>query len=143
MLKKRQLEDSTVWQLLTCSRSHSWTLAEAALRPLAGPISGYGVEKAGVITSDQPTRTPSFPCCLSWPLRKTVIFKGDDVLFAFYFLAKITLFFFFWPHRVGMWNLVSQPGIEPAPLQWKCRVLITGCPGKPHIVLRYRSLAFM
>ena len=64
--------------------------------------------------SDQPTGTPSCPPCLSWPLRKTVIFKGDDVLLAFYFLAKITLFLFFsWPHRVGMWDLVSQPGIEP------------------------------
>ena len=41
VLKKRQLEDSMVWQLLTCSRSHSWTLVEAASRLLAGPISGY------------------------------------------------------------------------------------------------------
>ena len=27
--------------------------------------------------------------------------------------------------------LVPQPGIEPVPLQWKHRVLITGLPGSP------------
>ena len=34
----------------------------------------------------------------------------------------------FWPP--GMWDLSPQSGIEPAPMHWKCRVLIAGPPGK-------------
>ena len=30
----------------------------------------------------------------------------------------------------GMWDLSSQPRIEPVPLQWECRVLTTGPSGK-------------
>ena len=39
-------------------------------------------------------------------------------------------FFFFWLHCTACGILVSGPGIEPAPLHWQCRVLITGPPGK-------------
>ena len=39
-------------------------------------------------------------------------------------------FFFLLRHMAcGIWDLSSQPGIEPGPQQWKCRVLTTGPPG--------------
>ena len=38
--------------------------------------------------------------------------------------------FFLWPHCAACGILVPWPGIEPVPLQWKPRVLITGRPGK-------------
>ena len=38
--------------------------------------------------------------------------------------------FFFGLHRAACGILVSQPGIEPTPLQWKLGVLTTGLPGK-------------
>ena len=39
------------------------------------------------------------------------------------------LFFFFWPHCT--WDLKSRnQGSNPHSLNWKCRVLTTGWPGK-------------
>ena len=35
-------------------------------------------------------------------------------------------FFFFWPHHAACRILVSGPGIEPGPHQWKSRLLTTG-----------------
>ena len=43
----------------------------------------------------------------------------------------VCLFFgFYWPHRAAGRILAPLPGIEPAPPQWKYRVLTTGSPGK-------------
>ena len=43
--------------------------------------------------------------------------------------------FFFWPHCMACRILVPWPGIEPCPLQWKCRVLTTGLPGNSLVSL--------
>ena len=32
----------------------------------------------------------------------------------------------FWPRHMACGMLFPRPGIEPMPLQWKCRVLATG-----------------
>ena len=42
---------------------------------------------------------------------------------------------FFWLHCTACGILVSRPGIEPVPLNWKRRVLTTGPPGKPRMGL--------
>ena len=51
--------------------------------------------------------------------------------FSFFFLK---LFLFIYLALLGlscsMWDLVSQPGIEPGPPVWECEVLVTGPPGK-------------
>ena len=66
-----------------------------------------------------------------FPTWQPLNFKSQFFFFFF--------FFKFWPHYMtrGMWELrcgilAPQLGIEPtlpAPLQWKCRVLIIGPPG--------------
>ena len=48
----------------------------------------------------------------------------------FYFLIAHLKKIFFWPHCMPCGILVPQPGIIPAPVHWKHRVLTTGMPGK-------------
>ena len=38
----------------------------------------------------------------------------------------------FWSHHEACRILVPLPGIKPCPLQWNCRALTTGLPGKSH-----------
>ena len=66
------------------------------------------------------------------------LFKSIDHFFFFLMWTIFKIFVeycfcfmfwvFFWPP--GMWDLSPQSGIEPAPMHWKCRVLIAGPPGK-------------
>ena len=46
----------------------------------------------------------------------------------------LLLIFPFWPRRAAYGISVPWPGIELYPLQWKCRVLATGLPGKSCIL---------
>ena len=46
-------------------------------------------------------------------------------------LLTIICFLFFWPFHVACGILVSQPEIEPEPLDCKHEILTTGPPGKP------------
>lgn len=39
-------------------------------------------------------------------------------------------FFHFWQFHMACWILVPQQGLNPSPLHWKHRALITGPPGK-------------
>ena len=39
----------------------------------------------------------------------------------------------------GVWDLVSQPGIEPGPLHWELRILATGPPGKFQVSPRFEG----
>ena len=50
-------------------------------------------------------------------------------VFVFYFSI---LFFVFGLHHEACGILIPLSGIEPEPLKWKRRVLITGPPGKSH-----------
>ena len=38
--------------------------------------------------------------------------------------------FLFWPYHTACGILISQPGIEPVPLNWKCRPITDGLSGK-------------
>ena len=43
---------------------------------------------------------------------------------------QLLLLLLLWPHRGACGIFVLRPGIQPHPLQWKCRVLIPEPPGK-------------
>ena len=43
--------------------------------------------------------------------------------------------FIFWPGYVACRILAPQPGMEPGPLQWNCRVLTPGLPGNSLIFI--------
>ena len=51
------------------------------------------------------------------------------------------LFFFFWLHHSACGLLVSRPGSEPRPGQWKCQVLTTGLPGNSQQMLFYLTVS--
>ena len=55
--------------------------------------------------------------------------------------SKCYLFLFFLVAQRGTWDLSSptrvDQGLNPHPLQWKCRVLTTGPPGKSHQMLSF------
>lgn len=53
-----------------------------------------------------------------WPDLAIFIFFNNRILIAYRFVFLASL--------CGTWDLSSQPGIKPIPLQWKCRVLATG-----------------
>ena len=55
-----------------------------------------------------------------------------------FYLKKLKKKFFFWLHCATCGILVPQLGIEPAPLQWKHGVLITGPPGKSLKLLHFK-----
>ena len=48
------------------------------------------------------------------------------------FFRTLSVFFYWllWICSGGVWNPVCWPGIEPGPLHWECRVLVTGPPRK-------------
>ena len=56
-----------------------------------------------------------------------VLFYCSCVIYVFFLGGGL-----FGPRRAACRILVPQPGVEPRPLQWKCRVLTTGPPGKSH-----------
>ena len=51
--------------------------------------------------------------------------------------SALVLFFFTTPHC--MWNFLDQ-GLSLYPVQWKCRVLTPGLPGKPSLGSKHTDL---
>ena len=58
--------------------------------------------------------------CNKWPL---------VACSKWWFFFCFVLFFFLWPHCVACRILVSWPGVEPGPRQWRRHVLTTEPPG--------------
>ena len=54
-----------------------------------------------------------------------------------WFVRASLFFFFFLATLCGIWNYLDR-GSNPCPLQWKCRVLTTGPPGKSRATLFMR-----
>ena len=62
-----------------------------------------------------------------------------NLTFICVFSAFEFLFVSFWLYHVACEILVLRPGIEPMPLQWKCRVLATGPPKKSNMNLKKKE----
>ena len=64
-------------------------------------------------------------CCL-----QDLLLVGSYDRMLFFRTLSVFFYWLLWICSGGVWNPVCWPGIEPGPLHWECRVLVTGPPRK-------------
>ena len=112
----------SITHLTCCSPTPPTSISVSVLRPRANAWSSM----------KQPTRNPS-PPQNPLDLNFHVVFSLPLITFwvvTFCRTKSAFVFVFFFFNQSNIMQDLSSQGSDPCPLQWKCRVLTTGPPGK-------------